>query len=205
MDGLFSTLIILMLGAGLAVTVYWLYNGKPPFIGRKMHDINRPRKDRQECSDYRLIYKDENPYATEGPTELLVEVSDANNPSKSATSTIYHDKQLISDVVTFGRDESNNYSVSAPTVDRYAAFYLAKDGNEFKIKANPKSRNGLSATHKGRRIDETITFDQGVTLFMGDTKFSFRVPGTESSQTTRQSIFSDMSDENAGTKIYRRK
>lgn len=204
MDGLFSTLIILMLGTGLAVTVYWLYNGKPPFIGRRTHDSRRTRKDKQECSDYRLIYRNENPYATEGPTELLVEVSDANHPNRSAVSTIYHDKQLVSDVVTFGRDESNSYSVAAPTVDRYEAFYLAKDGNTFKIKANPQSRNGLSATYKGRRIDETITFDQGVTLFMGNTKFSFRVPGAEPAQTTRQSIFFDMPDENARTKIYRR-
>ncbi len=204
MDGLFSTLIILMLGAGLAVTVYWLYNGKPPFMERRTHDSSRPRKDKQECRDYRLIYRNENPYATEGPTELLVEIANANHPNKSTVSTIYHDKKLVSDVVTFGRDESNDYSVSAPTVDRYEAFYLAKDGNIFKVKANPQSRNGLSATYKGRRIDKVITFENELTVFMGDTKFSFRVPGVEPAQTTRESIFSDISDENARTKIYRR-
>lgn len=203
MDGLFSTIIILILGVGLAITVYFLYNGKPSFTGRKTNNGSM-NDDNRECTDYKLVYKDENPYATEGPTELIVEISDANDPGKTAISKIYHDKQLVSGVVTFGRDATNNYSVSALNVDRYNAFYLAKAGNEYKIKANPKSRNGLSETYKGRRIDKTISFEQSITLFMGDVKFSFSVPGVEPEQISisRESIFSD--DEDSKTKIFRR-
>lgn len=205
MDGLFSTLIILLLGASLVVTVYWLYNGKPPFIGKKTGS-SKIHKDKQEYNDYKLIYKNENPYYTGGPTELIVEIADANDPKKCAKSKIYHDKQLISDLVTFGRDPSNNYSVSASNVDRYEAFYLAKEGNMFKIKANPLSRNGLSETYKGKRIEKTIYFEQGITLFMGDVRFSFGIPGVEPEQrpTSRASIFSDDESEDTRTKTFRR-
>ena len=187
-----TTTIFLLLIAALAIA---LYGKKPlfPFVKKAEQPEKQENKMEITDEDYRLVYTNDNAFETKGPAELLVTVSDATNPRKTATSTIYHDVNLISDYITIGRDNTNTYMLNASNIDRYNAIYLAKIKNTFQIRANPESRNGLSESYLGERIENVIQFTDSLTLFMGNLKLDFVVPGYEaiSRNRRREDIFSD--------------
>ena len=188
-----TTTIFLLLIAALAVALY-RKKGKPLFPVKTTENAEK-HENKMEITDedYRLVYTNDNAFETKGPAELFVTVSDATNPRKTATSTIYHDVNLISDYITIGRDNTNTYMLNASNIDRYNAIYLAKIKNTFQIRANPESRNGLSESYLGERIENVIQFTDSLTLFMGNLKLDFVVPGYEaiSRNRRREDIFSD--------------
>lgn len=194
MDGVFSTLVMLLLGAALCVTLYLLFREKPtlPLPNRRKSHLSEPST--TEGEDYHLHYAHEEEHITKGPKELVVTVYNVNRPQQSVRSVVYHDNDLISNYITIGRDRRNTYQLCANNIDRVEAIYLAKSGEQYLMKANPQSKNGLSTSFMGERIDKTITFEEQITVYMGEICLSFATPDSESAAPTggRAALFSDV-------------
>lgn len=201
MEGTVTTLIILILGAALAVTIYLLFKGSPSFPAVKKNSADDPDisegKDTGKASEqYKLIYTRDDAFETKGIEELIATISDVNNPKVCARSCIYYDEELCRRYISIGRDKSNTYTLGASNIDRYNAVCIAKVGNEYRVKAGPDSRNGLSYEFKGERITSTISFYDSVCLYMGNVRIDLSVPGYEAaySARSRNDIFSDLRD-----------
>lgn len=189
MDSFFTTFIFMVLAAALAVTLYLLYRSKSSnpitFIRRRI------KGEKTVSNTYQLFYNNEDT-VTRGPDELYVFISNARNPQHKTKSVIYHDSALISEYVTIGRDQTNTYAIHEPSIDRFEAIYLAKVGDSYRIRANPESKNGLSFTFLGSRIENAISFETSTTVYMGNLCFTFAVPGYETTaRRSRKDIFSD--------------
>ena len=210
MDGTVTTLIILILGAALGVTLWLLFKGKPAGIaGPDKPDSPERIESSDQPDDYRLIYNGDD-LLTKGPTELVASISDALDPRTVVSSPVYFDNDLTSNYVTVGKGDDNTYKLAASNVDRTAAFYLAKVGDEYRIKANEHSKNGLSTSYKGKRINTTITFHDTITLYMGNVRIDLAAARKASARSvSREDIFSDIYNisshsDTATTKIWNR-
>lgn len=211
MEGTVTTLIILILGAALAVTLFMLFKGKPATVKKNTNDPDKSEH-REASEQYRLIYMQDDSFETKGVEELIAIISDAHDPKIYAKSYIYYDEELCSRYVSIGRDKSNTYQLGAPSVDRFAAICVAKVGNEYRIKANTDSRNGLSYEFKGKRITDTISFYDNITLYMGSVRIDLALPGHETVPRSRSinEVFSDLRNaagvtDTAKTRVWNRR
>lgn len=179
MENLISTLISLLLLAGVGGLIYILYHKRKPDTINKSaiplsdiftkHSSTTPDFE----DDYALQYNTDNIGDTLNDIALKVYISDRNG-NNMTESFIYADHDLVTNYITIGRGKNNNYRLNSRYVDSEAALFVAKSGQKFMVKAKPNSKNGIKYDYiSDDKITDTIEFSDEVTLFMGPIKMRF--------------------------------
>jgi hypothetical protein len=180
MENLITTLISLLLIAGITFVVYMLYRSRKPHDTKAHTPLNKffpsdPAAAPKPESDYILHYNNvENIDDTWNDIALKVFISDKDG-NNMTESNIYKDNALSNNFVTIGRGPKNTYQIGSKYIDSDSALFLAKRKEQgFIVKAKPNSKNGIRRDYySDEKITGNIEFTDELTIYMGPVKIRF--------------------------------